>query len=65
MDCSPQEFARKEYWNGLPFPPPRDLPPVQFPKNLLYIFDLNNTRSSKGRRYLHIIDLKLRFIQAK
>jgi len=20
------EFSREEYWNGLPFPPPRDLP---------------------------------------
>jgi len=20
------EFSRQEYWNGLPFPPPRDLP---------------------------------------
>jgi len=20
------EFSRKEYWNGLPFPTPRDLP---------------------------------------
>ena len=31
MDCSPQgsssmEFSRQEYWNELPFPPPRDLP---------------------------------------
>ena len=21
----PMEFSRQEYWNGLPFPPPRDL----------------------------------------
>ena len=31
MDCSPQaplsmEFSRQEYWNGLPFPFPEDLP---------------------------------------
>ena len=31
MDCSHQaplsvEFPRQEYWSGLPFPPPRDLP---------------------------------------
>ena len=32
MDCSPpgsilsMEFSRQEYWNGLPFPPPGDLP---------------------------------------
>ena len=31
MDCSPQvplsmEFSRQEYWNGLPFPSPGDLP---------------------------------------
>ena len=31
MDCSPQaplsmEFSRQEYWSGLPFPPPGDLP---------------------------------------
>ena len=31
MDCSPQaplsmEFSRQEYWNGLPWPPPGDLP---------------------------------------
>ena len=30
-DCSPQSplsmgFSRKEYWSGLPFPPPGDLP---------------------------------------
>ena len=30
-DCSlpnsfVQEFSRQEYWNGLPFPPPEDLP---------------------------------------
>ena len=22
----PMEFSRQEYWSGLPFPPPRDLP---------------------------------------
>ena len=31
MDCSPpgplsMEFSRQEYWNGLPFPSPADLP---------------------------------------
>ena len=31
MDCSPKaprsmEFSRQEYWSGLPFPPPGDLP---------------------------------------
>ena len=31
MDCSPQAplsmgFPRQEYWSGLPFPPPGDLP---------------------------------------
>ena len=31
VDCSPQdplsmEFSRQEYWSGLPFPPPGDLP---------------------------------------
>ena len=29
MDCSPpdsMEFSRQEYWSGLPFPSPRDLP---------------------------------------
>ena len=28
MDCSPLSmgFSGKEYWNGLPFPPPGDLP---------------------------------------
>ena len=29
MDCSPTGsmiFSRKEYWSGLPLPPPRDLP---------------------------------------
>ena len=31
MGCSPQAplsmgFPRQEYWSGLPFPPPRDLP---------------------------------------
>ena len=31
MDCSPpgssvHEFSRQEYWNGLPFPSPGDLP---------------------------------------
>ena len=31
MDCSPPgssvlEFSRQEYWNGLPFPSPGDLP---------------------------------------
>ena len=31
MDCSPQapwsmEFSRQEYWSGLTFPPPADLP---------------------------------------
>ena len=31
MDCSPQAalsmgFPRQEYWSGLPFPPPQDLP---------------------------------------
>ena len=32
MDCSPpdsslsMEFSRQEYWSGLPFPSPEDLP---------------------------------------
>ena len=31
MDCTPpgsnvHGFPRQEYWNGLPFPPPGDLP---------------------------------------
>ncbi|KAI4549084.1 hypothetical protein MG293_001414 [Ovis ammon polii] len=28
VDCSPRStgFSRQEYWNGLPFPSPRDLP---------------------------------------
>ena len=31
MDCNPQaplsmEFSRQEYWSGLPFPTPGDLP---------------------------------------
>ena len=31
MDCGPQaslsmEFSRQEYWSGLPFPTPGDLP---------------------------------------
>ena len=31
MDCGPQAplsmgFPRQEYWSGLPFPPPGDLP---------------------------------------
>ena len=31
MDCNPpgplsMEFPRQEYWSGLPFPPPGDLP---------------------------------------
>ena len=31
MDCGrqaplPMEFSRQEYWSGLPFPPPGDLP---------------------------------------
>ena len=27
MYCSPSmEFSRQEYWSGLPFPPPEDLP---------------------------------------
>ena len=31
MDCTPQAplsmgFSRQEYWSGLPFPPPGDLP---------------------------------------
>ena len=31
MDCGPQaplsrEFFKQEYWSGLPFPPPKDLP---------------------------------------
>ena len=25
-DSSPPEFSRQEYWSGLPFPPPGDLP---------------------------------------
>ena len=24
--CNPVGFSRQEYWSGLPFPPPRDLP---------------------------------------
>ena len=29
VDCQaslPTEFSRQEYWSGLPFPPPEDLP---------------------------------------
>ena len=36
MDCSPpgssvQGFYRQEYWSGLPFPPPGDLPDPAIP----------------------------------
>ena len=24
--CNPMEFSRQEYWSGLPFPTPGDLP---------------------------------------
>ena len=24
--CNPMEFSRQEYWSGLPFPPPGNLP---------------------------------------
>jgi len=40
MDCSPpafsaMEFSRQEYWSGLPFPTPGDLPnPVVEPGSL-------------------------------
>ena len=26
VDCSLPSFSRQEYWSGLPFPSPRDLP---------------------------------------
>ena len=26
MDCSLPDSSREEYWSGLPFPPPEDLP---------------------------------------
>ena len=26
MDCSQMEFSRQEYWSGLPFPSPGNLP---------------------------------------
>ena len=26
MDCSPPGVLQEEYWSGLPFPSPRDLP---------------------------------------
>ena len=28
--CLPMEFSRQEYWGGLPFPPPGDLPFPEF-----------------------------------
>ena len=30
------EFSRQEYWSGLPFPPPRDLPDPESSLSLLY-----------------------------
>ena len=45
MDCSPPGstgFSRQEYWSGLPFPPPRDLPDPVFepmsPVSLIYVY---------------------------
>ena len=30
MDCNPWDFPRQEYWSGLPFPFPEDLPQPGF-----------------------------------
>ena len=31
------EFSRQEYWSGLPFPPPRDLPTQGLNRSLLHL----------------------------
>ena len=36
MDCSPLEFSRQEYWSGLLFPTPRDLPTQGLNPGLLH-----------------------------
>ena len=32
----PMEFSRKEYWSGLPFPPPGDLPNPEMEPTLTF-----------------------------
>ena len=41
-DCSPQAplsmgFSKQEYWSGLPFPPPGDLPNLGIEPRLLWL----------------------------
>ena len=40
------EFSRQEHWNGLPFPPPGDLPDPGIEPTSLYVY-------SVGRRVLY------------
>ena len=40
------EFSREEYWNGLPFPPPGDLPDLGIkPESLSWQVDFFTTES--------------------
>ena len=67
MDCrlpgsSIHEFSRQEYWSGLPFPPPGDLPDPEIePVSLVYpalaggIFTTRPNREGLTLPYLSIL----------
>ena len=57
MDCSHQaplfrEFSRQEYWSGLPFPPPGDVPnPGIEPGSSALAGKFSTTESSEKSEY--------------
>ena len=53
------EFSRQEYWNGLPFPPPEDLPDTgteqMFPVSPALQVDSLPTESSSHQFYFNFL----------
>ena len=54
------EFSRQEYWSGLPFPPPRDLPDpgiklclLRSPTLASGFFTASVTREAQERLHIH------------
>ena len=64
MDCSPpgllsMEFSRQEYWSGLPFPSPGDVPDPGIEPGFPALQEILYCLSHQGRPNTHIQILKV------
>ena len=54
MDCGPTNSSEQEYWNGLPYPPPGNLPTKGSNPGLLHCRQILYQLSYQGSLYMYI-----------